>query len=212
MGIIQQDFESHSEIKTHEEISDLLDSVKNVEENFSNLDFLQNIPDIVQFPSENVSEPDITPEPEIPTEKIQKNKEPEESIPQPPDHIKENQPMPIQHPKDISKVHFYVHNYLAKPIIGPPKPGHTTFNLELQDQKVNGFHQPKTDTRSLKELGPILSTKIKTLTKSIKDRDFKKDLKNLKNLPTTLKKQVSKINLDSVKTVPKKIRSLFSSD
>jgi len=212
MGIIQQDFESNSEVKTHDEISNLIDSVKNVEENFSNLDFLQNLPDTVELPNEPISEPEITPEPELPAETIQEIEKPQHEPPEPPEHIKENQPAPIQHPTDISKVRFYVHNYLAKPIIGLPEPGHTTFSLKLKDQNVTGFHQPKTDTRSLKELAPILTTKIKTLTKTIKDRDFKKDIKNLKNLPTILKKQVSKINIDAVKTLPKKIRSMFSSD
>ncbi|MBS3748649.1 MAG: hypothetical protein KGY65_01470 [Candidatus Thermoplasmatota archaeon] len=200
---------SNSEVKTHDEISDLLDSVKNVEENFSNLDFLQDLPDMVELPNKNISEPEITPEPEIPTETIQEIKKPQH---EPPEHIKENQPNPIKNHTDISKVRFYVHNYLAKPIIGPPEPGHTTFTLELKNQNITGFHQPKTDTRSLKELAPIITTKIKTLTKTIKDRDFKKDIKNLKNLPTILKKQVSKISIDAVKTLPKKIRLMFSSD
>ena len=91
-------------------------------------------------------------------------------------------------------------------------PGHTTFTLELSDNAVNGFYQMPKETRSLKELGPILLSQTKKVLKSIKERDFKKDVKNLKSLPKILKDKTSKINIESIKTLPKKIRGMFSSD
>lgn len=167
---------------------------------------------MVQFPNEDISEPPISSEPEIPIESTHKIENPNQESPQPPNHIKENKPDQIQHPIEKSNLRFYVHQYLAKPVIGPPEPGHTTFTLTLQDQTVNGFYQPNTDTRSLKELAPIFTNKLKTFAQNIKNRDFKKDIKTLKTLPTTIKKGVSKINVDSIKNIPKKLRSMFSSD
>lgn len=193
----------------------MLDSVKHVEQDFSNLDFLQDLPDMVQFPSEEISEPQISPEPEIPTEEFQSIKKQDETQakqPEKPEKIQQKQPTPLNPLQKKSSIQHYFHNRIAKPLIGPPAPGHTTFTIQLNDSNVTGFYQMPTDTRSLKELGPVALTKTKTLLKTIKERDFKKDVKNIKNLPKTLKKTVSNLKLDSLKTLPKKLRTLFSSD
>lgn len=185
--------------------------MKNVEDNFSHLDFLQNLPDIVQFTGVDVPEPEITPEPEIPVDPIQTMDQNTEA-PNLPEKIRQKQPELLQKIKGASQLQLYLHDHIAKPLIGPPSPGHTTFTIELKDQTITGFHQIPTETKSFKELGPMIAGKIKSLVKTLKDRDFKNDIKNLKTLPKTLKKQVTKINIDSFKTLPKKIRGFFSSD
>jgi len=193
----------------------LLDSVKNVEENFSNLKFLQDLPDMIQFPSEDITDSQVTPEPELASKEIQSiNKKDALQYEQinVPNEMEKNQPETFQQLKGVSALQYYFHNHIAKPFLEPPAPGHTTFTIQLEDQTLKGFHQSSKETRSLKELVPILSNKTKQLMKSLKNRDFKKDIKNIKNLPNTIKKTFSKINSNSAKTLPKKLRSLFSSD
>ena len=170
---------------------------------------------MVQFPSEDISEPQITPEPELPPDdlhSIKKQDEIQTNQPEKPEGMLQKQPKPLNPLQKKSNIQHYFHNHIAKPLIGPPAPGHTTFTIQLNDSNVTGFYQMPTDTRSLKELGPIAATKTKTIMKTIKERDFKKDIKNIKNLPKTLKKTGSNLKLDSLKTLPKKIRSIFSSD
>lgn len=170
---------------------------------------------MIQFPSEDLPQPELTPEPEISTIK---NKTIEEldynpsKKPEIPEEIIEKKPEILkQLDKDNVFIDF-IHEKIAKPLIGPPAPGHTTFSIELQENKVSGFYQLPSDTRSLKELGPFLLTKTEKIVKLIKERDFKKDIKNLKTLPSTIKKIPAKVNVDSLKQIPKKIRGLFSSD
>lgn len=170
---------------------------------------------MVQFPSEEISEPHIAPEPELPTDEIQSIKKQDETQaeqPEKPKRMQQKQPTPLNQLQKKSSLQQYVHNRIAKPLIGPPDPGHTTFTIQLSDSNVTGFYQMPTDTRSLKELGPVAATKTKTLLKTIKERDFKKDVKNIKNFPKTLKKTVSNLKIESLTTLPKKIRALFSSD
>ena len=213
--VMQNELQSHSEIKTHDEISNLLDSVKNVEETFSNLHFLQNLPEMIQFPSEDLPETNLSPQPEIDSEAIQsiiQQGQLHAKMPVKPDEMIEKQPELIQEFKGRSAFRYYIHENIAKPLIGPPDPGHTTFTLELNNNFVNGFYQIPKETRSLKELGPEIISKTKKVLKSIKERDFKKDVKNLKSLPSILKNKTSKINFESIKALPKKIRGMFSSD
>jgi len=173
---------------------------------------------MVQFPSQDVHETEITAEPELTSEQ----KEPEiiaqkelsdaePQIPSKPKEITDKQPKDLKI-TGLSTLQQYVHDNIAKTLIGPPEPGHTTFTIKLKENTVSGFYQIPTETKSLKELGPVLLTKTKELLKILKERDFKKDLKNLKNIPTVLKKTPSKINIDTIKNLPKKIRALFSSD
>lgn len=213
--VMQQELQSHSEIKTHDEISHLLDSVKNVEETFSNLNFLQDLPEMIQFPSEDLPDTILSPQPEINSEDIQsiiQQGQLDAKTPRKPDEMIEKQPELIQELKEKSSFRYYIHETIAKPLIGPPAPGHTTFTVELSENMVNGFYKMPQETRSLKELGPEILSLTKKILKSIKQRDFKKDIKNLKSLPTLLKEKTSKLKLDSLKTLPKKIRGLFSSD
>ena len=213
--VMQNELQSHLEIKTHDEISNLLDSVKNVEETFSNLHFLQNLPEMIQFPSEDLPDTILSPQPEIDSEDIQSIVQQgllDTRIPAKPDEMIEKQPELIQELKGKSGFRYYIHENIAKPLIGPPAPGNTTFTIELNDNIVNGFYLMPKETRSLKELGPEILSLTKKVLKSIKERDFKKDIKNLKSLPSILKDKTSKINLKSIKTLPKKIRGLFSSD
>lgn len=186
-----------------------------MEETFSNLDFLQDLPEMLQFPSEDVPGLILTPQPELTPEDVQ-SIEPQDQLstqsPTLPEEMQQKQPEPLQQIKGLTGFRNYFHENIAKPLIGPPEPGHTTFTIQLSDNKVSGFYQIPSETRSLKELGPLMITRTKSLLKSIKERDFKKDIKHLKNLPSTLKKTSSKFNVDAIKNIPKKIRALFSSD
>ena len=185
--------------------------MKNVEDTFSHLDFLQNLPDIVQFNGVDVNEPEISADPEIPVGSIQ-TMDQNTQAPNLPEEISQKQPELLQKIKSRSQFQIYIHDRIAKPLIGPPSPGHTTFTIELKDQTITGFHHLPTDTKSFKELKPMIKGKLKSMVKTLKERNFKEDFKNLKTLPKTLKKQMTKINIDSFKTLPKKIRGLFSSD
>lgn len=173
---------------------------------------------MVQFPSQDIKEPHLTAEPELSSEKTELNEIPQtdsslkrSKIPDKPKEIQEKEPEKIQ-TKRLSKFQYFFHDTIAKPLIGPPQSGNTTFTIELSDNTVSGFYQMPKETRSIKELGPMFITKTKKILKTIRERDIKKDIKNLKNLPAKLKKTPSKINIDAIKTIPKKIRTIFSSD
>jgi hypothetical protein len=136
----------------------------------------------------------------------------EPTVPTMPDQMAEKQPNHLDTRPSVSSIQNYYHEHIAKPILGPPAPGHTTFTLQLDNQKITGFHHMPKETRSLKELAPLLLTQLKKQAKSLKERDFKKDAKQLKTLPKTIKKSLKTINVDTFKSIPKKLRGLFSSE
>lgn len=213
--IIQNEYQPDSEIKTHDEITHLLDSVKTVEESFSNLDFLQNLPEMIKFQSEEIIESKVTPLPDIDSDVMESIDTQDRLTSIPPKTLKNRrieQIKPLHQRKKRLPLRLNFHNYIVRPLLAPPAPGHTTFTISLNKNKVSGFYQKPTQTRSLKELGPVFKKKSKTLLQTLKNRDFKKDITIFKKLPNTLKKIPSKLNIDSIKTIPKKIRVLFSSD
>lgn len=172
---------------------------------------------MVKFPSEDITESEqrqITPEPEITSNTTMKP--PEQSSPEPPskpEYMQKKQPQALQNQRiQPSNIRIYFHNNIAKPLIGPPAPGNTTFTIALKNKNLTGFPQTHKETKSLKELVPLLSTKAKSLIKLAKKHNYKKDLKNLKHFPSTIKKSIAKIDSNSFKAIPKKFRSLFSSD
>lgn len=209
---LQEDFQSNTEIKTHEEISKLIDSVKSIEDTFSNLDFLKDFPETITLPDNEQVEPRITPETNPYIETLMTSDQQKIPSPSMPDPLAEKQPKPRHALPGLSSIQSYIHEHIARPLIGPPPPGHTTFTIQFNGEHITGFHHMSEKTHSLKELAPYFSTRLKKLVQSIKNRDFKKDAKQLKALPKTIKTLVSKINLDAIKTIPKKLRGVFSSD
>ncbi len=197
---IQDHVSFNSEIKTHDEISDLLNSVKTIENDFLNLDLIQDLPDTSSFQKMDSTDHEITAEPEIPSTNI------EPSITQ--NQIKSqlvNDNKSLIKPKS----HNYFYKYITKPLISPPDPGNTTFNIKLKDQAVEGFYEKENETRPLKELLPFVAGKLKLLAKKVKDID----VKNMKNIsPSIIKKKFIENTPSIIKNLPTRIHSLFSSD
>ncbi len=183
-----------------------------MEDTFSNLDFLQDLPESINIPSQDDIGSDIAPETDLSEQNQITPDQLESTAPTMPDQMAEKQPKSDHTRYGVSSIQQYYHDHIAKPILGPPAPGHTTFTIQLDNQKITGFHHMPEETRSLKELAPLLSQQLKKQAKSLKERDFKKDVKQLKTLPKTIKKSISTINVDTFKNIPKKLRGLFSSE
>ncbi|MDG6217917.1 MAG: hypothetical protein QCI00_00560 [Candidatus Thermoplasmatota archaeon] len=186
--------------------------MKSVEDTFSNLDFLKDLPETIPLPNNNQIEPMITPKTDLSEVKKITSEQVSYTAPSMPDLMAEKQPKPRHARPGISSIQCYIHEHIARPLIGPPAPGHTTFTIQFNGKQITGFHHMPEKTRSLKELAPYFSTQLKKLVQLIKNRDFKKDAKQLKALPKNIKTLVSKINIDTIKTIPKKLRGIFSSD
>lgn len=183
-----------------------------MEDTFSNLDFLKDLPETTPLPDNDQLEPMITPKTDLSDDLLIPLDQQSSIAPSMPDPMAEKQPKPRHTLPGISSIQSYIHDHIARPLIGPPSPGHTTFTIQVNGEQITGFHHMPEEIRSLKELSTSFSTQLKKLVKSIKNRDLKKDAKKLKTLPKTMKTLVSKINLDTIKTIPKKLRGVFSSD
>ena len=202
--------ESH-DVKSHEDIITLLDDVRSIEHSFEDLEFLNDIPlDTTFIPTEETFEKEtIEPKHEIPVpqqETIQQIEQPTPpSLP-----MEQLQRQPTFSP--LHKLHEGFTNKIATPLLKTPEPGKTTFTLQIDNGKLTGFHQPPESTKQLKALVPVVTSFFKTRIQQIKQNGVKTEIKNITTKIITPVKKLRSINLETIKTIPKKIRGIFSSD
>lgn len=196
-------------MKTHEEINTLFDELRFVENNFKDLDFLKDLPEEQRFETtekdqlaEYIDEiPQPETQPELPT-KIE-----QQTVIQ--------QKNPFKEFKPIKKISYQFQDKLFSPILQTPDVGNTTFTLQINKGNLIGFHKP-VETKELKELIPLIkqsipkaTTSIKNTLKQIKENGIKNELKSI---PTKIKTPLKKLNIETIKKIPTKLRNMLSSD
>lgn len=201
------------DIKSHEDIITLLDDVKSIEHSFQDLEFLNDIPlDTTFIPSEEPFEKEIiAPDIETPITPQESMLQEEQELPVPPGPpIEQIQRQPILSP--LHKIHEGFTKKISTPLLQTPEPGKTTFTIQIENGKLQGFHHPPESTKELKELIPVITSFFKTRLQTIKQNGVKTELKNLSTKIIKPIKSLRSINLETIKKLPQKLRGIFSSD
>jgi len=207
-----------NEIKSHTEIDSLINEVKSVEHQFENLDFLKDLPIDIPIEQPEIFDEEKPLEPEPPqfveqSKQIDPNEIPKEI----------NDRMPQKEFKAISSLHTIIHNKLLYPVLKTPEVGHTTFTLQINENKLEGFYLQPKETKDIKDIISDIKSRIhgvkekisnlpsmlKGKIKEIKEKGIKNELKNLPNKIIT---PIKNIKIDTIKNIPKQIRNLLSSD
>ncbi|RLF57112.1 MAG: hypothetical protein DRN27_08395, partial [Thermoplasmata archaeon] len=119
-----------NEIKSHSEIDILINEVKSVEHQFENLDFLKDISiDIpIEQPVPLIEEKPVeSKQPQF----VEQSKQIEQTVI--PKEIEDR--MPQKEFKAISSFHTVINNKLLYPLFKTPEVGHTTFTLQINENK-----------------------------------------------------------------------------
>jgi hypothetical protein len=206
------------DIKSHEEIDGLINEIKTVEHHFENIDFLKDLPDDISYIQ---PEPLIDPKPVV-NEPIDFIEQPAEPMPDiVPPEIEER--IPQKNFTPIHKVQTVFNDKLIYPLFKTPEVGHTTFTLQIQDNSLQGFYKQPDHIKTIDDVKQDITSRIPTIKEKLSNTPSmvkqkiqqikEKGLKNeLKNLPNKIITPIKNINVDKIKTLPNKIKTLISSD